>query len=64
MGLIQKIENSQYKITVEEISEFKYIATFWQKSYCLEVDREVFEFESFGGAAYKALELTCKILPD
>lgn len=50
------IENDEYKITIEEL-ESTYITTFWDKNLTLEVDRQVFEFETYGGAIDRALEL-------
>lgn len=45
------------RITVEELSEFKFIATEWIKDECLEVDRKVYSFETFGGACGQAFDL-------
>lgn len=46
----KKFENSKVKITVEQNQDFKYIATFWNKESCYEVDRLVIETETYGGA--------------
>lgn len=58
---IKKFENKNCKITVEEITAFKFIATFWNKQDCYEVDRQVYEFETFGGATDKAFDLLTEI---
>lgn len=56
MEILKKFENNKTKITVEQISEFKFISTTWDKNSEYEVDRKVFEFETFGGAMDKAWE--------
>lgn len=59
-----KLWQSQHsKITVEEINAFRFITTFWDKTECLEVDREVYEFETFGGAVDKAFDLLIECIP-
>lgn len=54
--VLKSYENSSVKITVEERRDGKFIATHWNKDYCLEPDRDVEEFESFGGAVDKAFD--------
>lgn len=49
-------DSENIRVTVEELSD-RFIATIWDKSYCYEVDREVFEFETYGGAVDKAFDL-------
>lgn len=54
----KKFECLNFKITIEEIGcDDKWIATYWDKNDCLEVDRNVFEFESCSGALGKYSEL-------
>lgn len=58
--LIKKYNTKLYKITVEErqgLYANDFIATFWDKQDCYEVDRQVFVFETFGGAMNKAFDL-------
>jgi hypothetical protein len=56
--------SKKYKVTVEEVTPEKYIATFWDKDFCLEVDRNVFEFETYGGATDKAFNILASILDE
>ena len=50
MRLVElEVENNDYKITVEETSN-GYITTFWDKKMESIVDRNVVEFETYGGA--------------
>ena len=46
-----------FRYTVEEITPFRFIATFWEKEMCLEFDREVRSFETSGGAFQGCLEM-------
>lgn len=57
-------DSEHTRVTVEEVTETKYIATVWDKKYCLEVDREVYEFETFGGAVDKAFDIMAAFLND
>lgn len=58
MGQFLKCYDSpNIRVTVEEIDAFKFIATVWDKNYCAEVDREVYEFETYGGALDKAFDI-------
>jgi hypothetical protein len=59
---LREYENFKYKVTIEELNPFKFITTIWYKEQDLEVDRRVFEFETFGGAMDKGFELLTKIL--
>lgn len=56
-AVIKTFEDNQIKLTVEELDGFHFIATRWDKDYCLEVDRQVFSFETYGGALDKALDI-------
>lgn len=50
--------NTEYfRYTVEEVSPFKFIATYWDKEMELEFDRTVREFETSGGAFQECLEM-------
>jgi hypothetical protein len=53
----KKFNSPKVKITVEEIGPEKFIATEWIKGDCYEVDRTVYEFETFGGAMDRAFDL-------
>lgn len=55
--LLKCFEDSQIKLTVEEIDGFNFIATKWDKEGCYEFDRKVFKFETYGGALEKLLDL-------
>lgn len=61
--LKRKFENSILKITVEELELNRrtgysaFITTCWTKDGCLEADRTVYEFETFGGAMDMAFDL-------
>jgi hypothetical protein len=54
------VETNDYKITVEETLT-GYIATFWDKTMELEVDRHVEEFETYGGAVDCAFEFLAEV---
>lgn len=61
----RQFDTSKIRITIEEEKDFTFIATLWDKETCLEVDREVYEFDSFGGAVDHALYLMFKyMVPD
>lgn len=47
---IDHFDGPTMRYTVEELNGFKFIATRWEKDACLEVDRDVKEFETYGGA--------------
>ncbi len=51
------IDRLLYRITVEERADGVHLATFWDKTSCDKNDREVYEFETWGGACDRALEL-------
>ncbi len=53
---IKTVNRKRFKITVEDLSP-RYLATYWDKEMEYEVDRKVFEFETYGGACDKALDL-------
>ena len=60
--VIKSFDRPHCKITVEEVSTRRnngitHIATYWDKNDCLESDRVVYEFETFGGACDQALDL-------
>lgn len=55
--IIKRYEDKLIKITVEEKDSFKFIATKWDKLICHENDRDVFVYESSGGAFYKAFDI-------
>lgn len=57
--VIKKFENAKVKVTVEEKSEFEFIATLWSKDFEHEEDRRVYEYETFGGACACAFEMLC-----
>lgn len=58
MAYKKVLETENVKITVEEIrSGERFIATLWDKGMDAEIDREVYEFETYGGACDKALDL-------
>ena len=66
---LAKFDAHGFKITVEEVMEHRkdgenitHIATFWDKELFLEADRYVYEFETFGGAMYKAFDLLTDVL--
>jgi hypothetical protein len=58
--ILKRFENQKVKITVEERQDNSFIATLWLKDIDLEVDRRVFEFETFGGACATAFDLVCE----
>lgn len=60
--VLKTYEGNQAKITVEEISCDRYITTYWDKTSSTEADRQVFKFETYGGALGKALDLSIDIL--
>jgi hypothetical protein len=62
--VMRRYENDNIKITVEELSPFHYIATSWDKTDCLENDRKVHEFETFGGACGYAFDLLSEYLEE
>jgi hypothetical protein len=64
MPVIKEYESSKAKITVEELTGHRFITTYWDKSMSLEADRQVFEFETYGGALGKALDLSMEVLMD
>lgn len=41
--------------------DIEYIATYWDKNDCLEVDRNVYEFATRGGATTKAFDLLSQV---
>lgn len=51
------IETRDLKITIEELPNNSFIATFWDKSTSLENDRKVWKFETYGGASYHILNI-------
>jgi hypothetical protein len=52
----KKVDIGYCRITVEELTAFKFIATFWDSEMELEEDRSVQEFETFGGAMERAFD--------
>jgi hypothetical protein len=56
MSTIKVFENNDCKITVEEVGDFRFITTLWDKTMELEVDRRVEEFETYGGAVDRAFD--------
>ena len=58
--ILKRFETSTFKITVEDLQNVRernpFIATFWDKTDCLEQDRKVVEFETSGGATSEAFD--------
>lgn len=55
--IIKDFDCEIVRITVEEVTPFLFIATEWKKEECLEADRKVYSFETFGGACDKAFNI-------
>lgn len=60
--VLKEYETRYEKITVEEVSEFKFITTFYDKEVSLEEDRDVSVFETYAGALDYAFDLLVKLL--
>lgn len=57
-------EHKTAKVTVEQISEFEFITTFWDKETDLEADREVYEYETYGGALDEAFDIMSQLIKE
>lgn len=62
--ILKVYEQKDAKITVEEVSPFKFITTFLDKETSSENDRDVSEFETYGGALDYAFDLMAKLLKE
>ena len=51
------MDTEEYRIEVIELDSNKFITTLWKKAECYEFDRQVFEFETSGGAFSCAFDI-------
>ncbi len=58
----RQFDTVDFRITIEEVSSFKFIATLWDKKTSYEFDQQVFDFETFSGACDHALDLMFKYM--
>lgn len=60
--VVRKFDNKRFQITVEERRDNSWIVTFWDKEDCYKEDRNVYVFETFGGAMDEAFGLLVKVV--
>lgn len=62
--VIKKYDDKTVQVTVEERDDGVFIATVWDKNDTRKADREVYEFETFGGAVDRAFDIMAAYLKE